>query len=85
MYFSYRDCSFDLTNPTIKKKGLYTPLPTPERPCESILMDYMFGLPSTKKGNDCVFVVVDRFLKMIILTAYKKRITVTYTANLFFE
>jgi hypothetical protein len=48
-------------------------------------MDYMFGLPSTKQGNDCVFVVVDWFSKMVILTAYKKRITMTYTTKLFYE
>jgi hypothetical protein len=48
-------------------------------------MDYMSGLPSTKQDNDCVFVVVDRFLKMAILTACKKSITVADTAKLFFE
>jgi hypothetical protein len=48
-----------ITKPSIKNQGLYTPLPTPERPWESISMDYMSSLPSTKKGNDCVFVVVD--------------------------
>jgi hypothetical protein len=74
-----------ISKPTIKKQGLYTPLPTPEKPWESISMDYMSGLPSTKQGNDCVFVVVDRFSKMAILTACKKNITVTDTAKLFFE
>jgi hypothetical protein len=48
-------------------------------------MDYMSGLPFTKEGNDCVFVVVDQFLKMAILTARKKRITMTDTAKIFFE
>ena len=74
-----------ISKPTIKKQGLYTPLPTPKRPWESILMDYMSGLLSTKQDNDCVFVVVDRFLKMVILTTYNKRITSIDTANLFFE
>jgi hypothetical protein len=48
-------------------------------------MDYMSGLPSTKRGNDCVFVVVDLFSKMAILVAYKKNITVEATAKIFFE
>ena len=48
-------------------------------------MDYMSGLPSTKKGNDCVFVVIDQFLKMAILTACKKNITAEITPKLFFE
>jgi hypothetical protein len=74
-----------IAKPTTKKQGLYTPLPTPDRPWESISMDYMLGLPSTKRGNDCVFVVVDRFSKMVILVAYKKSITTEATAKLFFE
>jgi hypothetical protein len=48
-------------------------------------MDYMFGLPSTKHRNDCVFVVVDRFLKMAIIIAWKKRIIEKNTAKLLFE
>jgi hypothetical protein len=46
---------------------------------------FQHGLPSTKQGNDCVFVVVDRFSKMAILTAYKKNITAADTAKLFFK
>jgi hypothetical protein len=48
-------------------------------------MDYMSGLPSTKRGNDFAFVVVDRFSKMEILVACKKNITVEATAKIFFE
>jgi hypothetical protein len=40
---------------------------------------------STKRGNDCVVVVVDRFSKMAILAACKKNITAEATAKLFFE
>jgi hypothetical protein len=81
-----RSCTaYTISKPTTKKQGLYTPLPTPNRPWESISMDYMSGLPSTKQGNDCVFVVVDRFSKMAILTACKKNITVEATAKIFFE
>ena len=48
-------------------------------------MDYMSGLPFTKRGNDCVFVVVDCFSKMVIMVAYKKRITAEAIAKIFFE
>jgi hypothetical protein len=74
-----------ISKPTTKKQGLYTPLPTPDRPWESISMDYMSGLPSTKQGNDCVFLVVDHFSKMVILVACKKNITTEATTKLFFE
>jgi hypothetical protein len=48
-------------------------------------MDYISGLPSTKQGNDCVFLVVDHFSKMVIMATYKKSIIVEATARLFFE
>jgi len=81
-----RSCtSYAIAKLTIKKQGLYTPLPTPSRPWESITMDFMSGLPSTKHGNDCVFVFVDRFLKMAIMATHKKSITTKATAKLFFE
>jgi hypothetical protein len=81
-----RSCTaYTISKPTTKKQGMYTPLPTLDRPWESISMDYMSGLPSTKRGNDCVFVVVDRFSKMVIMAACKKSITIEATAKLFFE
>jgi hypothetical protein len=64
---------------------MYTPLTTLDNPWESISMDYMSGLLSTKRGNDCVFVVVDHFSKMVILVAYKKSITAEATTKLFFK
>ena len=48
-------------------------------------MDYMSSLPSTKHGNDCLFVVIDRFSKMAIMAAYKNHITAEATSKLFFE
>jgi hypothetical protein len=48
-------------------------------------MYYMSGLPSTKHGNDYVFVVIDRFSKMTVLTPCKKSITAEATAKIFFE
>jgi hypothetical protein len=48
-------------------------------------MDYMSDLPSTKRGNDYVFVVVDHFSKIAILAACKKNIIGEATAKLLFE
>jgi hypothetical protein len=58
---------------------------TYERPWNSISMYYISGLPSTKHGNDCVFVILDQFYKMVVLTPCKKRNTVEATTNIFFE
>jgi hypothetical protein len=52
---------------------------------ESISMDDMSDLLSIKRGNECVFLVVDRFSKMTILVAWKKNITAEATAKIFFE
>ena len=42
-------------------------------------------LPSTKHGNECIFVVDDQFSKMAILIACKKNIMAKAIAKLFFE
>jgi hypothetical protein len=69
----------------IMNQGLYTPLPIPKNPWESISMDYMTGFLSTKHENDYMFVVLDRFSNMDILTTCKKNVTAADTTKLFFE
>jgi hypothetical protein len=50
-----------------KPGGLLQPLPVPEEPWESVSMDFIIHLPTTKQGHDAIFVVVDRLTKMVYL------------------
>lgn len=45
----------------------------------------MSELPSTRRGYDCVYVVVDRFSKMVVIVACKKGVSTEEIAKLFFE
>jgi hypothetical protein len=72
-------------NPINRKLGLYSPLTVPSHPWERIPMDFVGGLPMTKRGHDYLYVIVDRFNKMCILMPCKKKITAEQITNLFFQ
>jgi len=48
-------------------------------------MDFVGGLPMTKKGHFYLFVIMDRFSKMCVLITCKKSITTQDAVNLFFS
>ncbi|KAJ1578396.1 hypothetical protein NDA11_005455 [Ustilago hordei] len=74
--------------PRHRPYGLLQPLATPDRPWGSISLDFIEGLPPSKKYDsktyDSILVIVDRLTKFAILAPTHKTVTSKQTAVLLY-
>ncbi|MCO5580452.1 hypothetical protein L7F22_034320 [Adiantum nelumboides] len=66
-----------------KAPGLLQPLPIPDKPWESIAMDFIFDLPRTPTGNDGIWTIICRFSKQAHFVPVRKKIKSDHMVKLF--
>ena len=68
----------------MQSNGLYTLLSIPSAPWVDISMNFVLGLPRSKRGRDSIFVVVDRFSKVAHFITCHKVDDATHATDIFF-
>ena len=71
-----------------KPYGEMQPLPKPTRPWEEIAMDFMSGVPLSKRGEvvyDAILVIVDRYSKMALYFPVQKTIKAAEVADILID
>jgi hypothetical protein len=65
--------------------GVTQPIPTPDKAWEVVTMDFITGLPRTRRGHDAIAVFVDKLTKRAHFAATRKALTAEEFAVLFID
>ena len=68
---------------TKQNTGQYLPLSVPDSPWQEVSLDFILGLPRTRRQLDAILVVIDQFSKMAHFMACSKMTDATHTARIF--
>ena len=63
--------------------GTLRPFPIPKWKWDKVSMDFIIGFPKTQKGNDAIFVVIDRLSKVSHFLPVRESITASQLADLY--
>ena len=63
--------------------GTLKPLPIPEWKWDTVGMDFITGFPNTQKGNDAIFVVIDRLSKVAHFLPIRESITASQLGDFY--
>src|SRR4051812_14959136 len=66
-----------------KPAGWLQPLPPPDWKWDKVEMDFVTDFPKSQKGNDAIFVAIDRFSKIAHFLPVKEKITASQLAYLY--
>ena len=70
---------------TRQNSSQYLLLPVPESPWQEVSLDFVLGLPRTRRQLDTILVVVDRFSKMAHFIACSRTTDAAHTTRLLFN
>jgi hypothetical protein len=68
-----------------KPYGLLQSLPVPKKPWHTVTFDFVVKLPKTSRGNDSVYVFVDKLTKMVQFVACKEEVSAKEFAELYVD
>lgn len=76
-------CDVRIKAPRVKPGGLLQPLPVPTQPWKQICLDFITGLPITKRGYTAALVFSDKLTRMIRIAPTVEGCTAEDAAELF--